>query len=84
MLTLRIFMRLTQAELAELLGISRYAISDWELGNKYPKVRHLKQFIVLALERKAFAVGHEAEEIRALWDWHTRKLCLMNTGSLPY
>src|SRR5262245_31942068 len=62
MLALRDAMGVTQAELSELLGVSRYGIGDWELGNKYPKARHLKQFIILALQKQAFPPGHEAEE----------------------
>src|SRR5262245_22044146 len=76
MLALRIAMGLTQADLSELLGISRYGIGDWELGNKYPKASHLKQFVVLALEKQAFPVGHEAEEIRALLDLAHQKVAL--------
>lgn len=67
MLTLRTTMGLTQAGLAEFLGISRYALGDWEAGESYPKVEHLKHFITLALQQQAFPAGHEAEEIRALW-----------------
>lgn len=76
MLTLRTAMGLTQAGLSELLGISRYAIGDWELGDKYPKARHLKQFIMVALQHNAFPVGHEAEKIRALWELAHQKVML--------
>ena len=76
MLTLRNALGLTQTELAELLGVSRYAVRDWESGDKYPKAEHLKQFIMLAVQQKAFPAGHEAEEIRALWQLAHRKVLL--------
>lgn len=76
MLVLRTAMGLTQAQLSELLGISRYAIGDWELGDKYPKVHHLKQFITVALQHNAFPAGHEAEEIRVLWELARQKVAL--------
>jgi transcriptional regulator with XRE-family HTH domain len=66
LLGLRSAMGLTQAGLAELLGVSRYALGDWETGENYPKVEHLKHFITLAVQQKAFPAGHEDEEIRAM------------------
>src|SRR5260370_35903160 len=67
MLTLRTHIGLTQAGLAELLGVSRRAVSEWETGSTYPKAEHLKQLIALGVQQQAFPVGREAEEIRALW-----------------
>ena len=37
MLTLRTTLGLTQAGLAEVLGISRRAVAEWEAGLSYPK-----------------------------------------------
>src|ERR1044071_6761272 len=75
MLALRTKMGLKQVELAQLLGVSRRAVSDWEAGNSYPKLEHFKQLIVLALQHKAFPAGREAEGIRALWHAsHLREL----------
>ncbi|MAS37849.1 MAG: XRE family transcriptional regulator [Anaerolineaceae bacterium] len=76
MLTVRTAMGLTQAELSARLGISRYAIGGWELGDKYPKAHHLKQFIAVALEQQAFPAGHEAAEIRSLWEQARQKVML--------
>ena len=67
MLTLRSAIGLTQAGLAQALGVSRRSVADWEAGNKHPKAAHLKQFIALAVTHQAFQVGHEADDIRALW-----------------
>jgi len=76
LLALRTIIGLTQARLAELLGVSRYAVSGWESGQTYPKTQHLKQFITLGVQQQAFAAGHEAEEIRALWRAARQKVLL--------
>jgi len=76
MLTLRISIGLTQAGLAEFLGVSRHAVGDWEVGQSYPKAEHLKAFLSLALQQHAFAAGREEEEIRALWHAAHQKLLL--------
>jgi WD40 repeat protein/transcriptional regulator with XRE-family HTH domain len=76
MLTLRTVLRLTQTELADLLGVTRRAVGDWEAGLTYPKAEHLKQFVVLAVERQTFPVGREAEEVRTLWQAARQKVLL--------
>src|SRR5438552_8466337 len=67
MLTLRTRLGLTQTELADMLGVRRRAVIDWEGGLTYPKADHLKQFVALATQRQAWPFGREAEEVRALW-----------------
>jgi transcriptional regulator with XRE-family HTH domain len=67
MLTLRARIGLTQAGLADLLGVSRRAVAEWEGGLAYPKADHLKAFLALCVRQQAFPAGREAEEIRALW-----------------
>src|SRR6476660_7215311 len=79
MLTLRTAIGLTQAGLAEYLGVSRRAIGDWEVGNNYPKPDHLKNFIALAVQHNAFPSGREEEEIRALWRAARQKVLLDET-----
>ncbi|HZU02638.1 MAG TPA: AAA family ATPase, partial [Ktedonobacteraceae bacterium] len=76
MLTLRTSMGLTQAGLAQQLSVSRQAVADWEAGSSYPSTSHLKHFIVLGVRASAFAAGHEAEEIRALWQAARQKVRL--------
>jgi transcriptional regulator with XRE-family HTH domain len=76
MLTLRTEIGLTQEGLANLLGVSRRAVGEWEMGSSYPKVEHLKQLIALAVKLQAFPAGHEAEEIRALWQVTCQKVLL--------
>src|SRR4051794_40860742 len=66
MLTLRTAIGLTQAGLAQYLGVSRRSVGDWEAGNNYPKPEHLKHFIELAVQQKVFPTGREEEEVRAL------------------
>src|SRR5438105_5902081 len=76
MLTLRTKLKLTQTELADLLGLRRRTVIDWEGGITYPNVDHLKHFVVLAIERQAFPAGREAEEVRALWHTARQKVLL--------
>jgi WD40 repeat protein/transcriptional regulator with XRE-family HTH domain len=76
MLTVRTKLALTQTELAEMLGVRRRAVIDWEGGLTYPTVDHLKHFVVLAIEGQAFPAGYEAEEVRALWHAAHQKVLL--------
>ncbi|HET8911379.1 MAG TPA: NB-ARC domain-containing protein [Ktedonobacteraceae bacterium] len=75
-LILRSTARLTQAEMAGHLGVSRKAIGEWERGLSYPKATHLKAFIALVIGQQAFPVGREEEEIRTLWQAAHRKVPL--------
>ncbi len=72
-LTLRTRTGLTQAGLAERLGVSRKAVGEWEAGLTYPTAEHLKALIALAIARQAFAAGREEEEIRAFWQAASQK-----------
>src|SRR5258706_7686393 len=76
MLRLRTSIGLTQASLAAMLGISRKAVSHWEVGDSYPAAEHLKAIIELALGASAFAAGREEDEIRALWKVAHQKMLL--------
>ena len=76
MLTVRLTTGLTQAALADLLGISRHTVGGWESGQSYPKANHLKQFIALAVQRHVFQSGNETEEIHALWQAAHQKVLL--------
>ena len=76
MLTLRMNIGLTQAELATLLHVSRRAVAEWEAGSAYPKAEHLKQLIVLCVQQQAFPLGREAEQIRTLWKAAHQKILL--------
>lgn len=76
MLTLRTKIGLTQAELANQLGITRLAVGKWEAGSTYPKPERLKALIELAFKSQAFPEGAEAEEIRALWKMARQKVLL--------
>src|SRR5262249_55045247 len=67
MLRLRRAVDLTQAELADIVGVSRSAVGKWERGSSYPICEHLKQMIELGVKQQAFPVGHEAEEVHTLW-----------------
>ncbi|HVP22134.1 MAG TPA: NB-ARC domain-containing protein [Anaerolineaceae bacterium] len=75
-MTLRTAASLTQAGLADVLGISRQAVVGWEAGSNYPHAKHLKHFITLCFQQKAFTPGHEADEIRTLWKAAHQKVLL--------
>jgi WD40 repeat protein/transcriptional regulator with XRE-family HTH domain len=79
MMTLRASIGLTQAGLAEQLGVSRRAVGEWEAGSSYPKPEHLKQLIALGVQQQVFSVGSEAEEIRLLWQAAHQKMLLDET-----
>lgn len=74
MLNVRTRVGLTQAELAKTLDVSRKAIGDWERGVSYPQAKHLKQFIALAIQHRAFPAGRVAVEVRAMWSSAHQKL----------
>ena len=76
MLTVRTKLELTQTELAQMLGVGRRAVIDWEGGLTYPTVDHLKHFVALATQRQAWPAGREAEEVRALWQAARQKVLL--------
>jgi WD40 repeat protein/transcriptional regulator with XRE-family HTH domain len=67
MVTLRTALGLTQSQLADLLGVSRRAISGWEAGGSYPKTNHLKHLIAIGVQQQIFPARREAEEIGRLW-----------------
>src|SRR5260370_2485846 len=67
MFKLRTSIGLTQAGLADLLGVSRRAVGEWEGGLNYPKAPHLQHVIALCVQQHVFAPGREEAEIRALW-----------------
>jgi len=75
-LTLRTAIGLSQVGLAERLGASRRAVTDWEGGLSYPKAERLKQLIALGMLQHAFAAGREEQEIRALWKAAHQKVLL--------
>ncbi len=75
-LTLRTAIGLTQAGLAEPLGVSRRAVAEWEAGESYPKAERLKAFIELCVHASALPPGREEEEIRALWKAARQKVWL--------
>ena len=52
-LTLRTQLGLTQTGLAELLHVSRRAVTEWEAGSSYPTAEHLKQLIALGVQQQA-------------------------------
>src|SRR2546430_14358532 len=76
MLNLRTAIGLTQAGIAEHLGVSRHAVGEWEAGSSYPKAEHLKALLALAVGQQAFPAGREEEEIRAFWKAAHQKMLL--------
>src|SRR5947208_3912117 len=76
MLILRTTLGLTQAELADRLGVSRRAVGEWEVGSSYPTAEHLKALLTLAVQQGTFPAGREAEEMRAFWQAAHQKVLL--------
>lgn len=76
MLTLRTNIGLTQAALADYLHVSRRAVGEWEAGNSYPKVEHIKQLIQLGIKQRAFPAGREVEAVREIWQISRQKVLL--------
>src|SRR5438309_7495389 len=76
MLSLRTSIGLTQAGLADLLGVSRRAVGEWEAGSSYLKAEHLKGLLTLAVQQQSFPPGREEEEIRAFWKEAHQKVLL--------
>ncbi len=76
MLTLRTNAGLTQAALAERLGVSRRTVAGWEAGSSYPKAEHLTAFLVICVRASIFPAGHEVEQIRSLWHAAHQKVLL--------
>ena len=76
MLTLRTNIGLTQAGLAQLLSVSRRAVSEWEAGSNHPTAGHLQHFLGLCVQQRVFAPGREEAEIRALWQAAHQKVFL--------
>lgn len=68
LLTLRDKTRLTQIDLATLIGVNRRSIQNWEAGDTYPQGNHLERLIAVVLERGGFTPGREREEAEALWE----------------
>jgi DNA-binding XRE family transcriptional regulator len=79
-LTLRTTIGLTQAELAQRLGISRKAVGEWEAGETYPTAEHLKAVIALAVGHQVWPSGREEEETARCGRRLTRRCCLMKPG----
>src|SRR5215472_14624012 len=52
-LNLRTTFGLTQAGLADRLGVSRRAVAEWEAGSAYPKAERLKELIELGVHLSA-------------------------------
>lgn len=76
LLILRTRTRLTQVELASVLGMNRRSIQNWETGESYPKAGALQRLIAALLQHHAFLAGNERAEAHALWS-----LVAQNGGS---
>src|SRR5215510_3780253 len=68
LLILRARTRLTQADLAGLMGLNRRSIQNWETGVAYPKEDHLQRLMAIFLEHNALTPGLEREEAEGLWE----------------
>jgi WD40 repeat protein/transcriptional regulator with XRE-family HTH domain len=67
LLAFRTRAKLTQAELAELIGVSRRSVQSWEAGISYPQEDKLRRLISILLTNGALLPGQEYEEALSLW-----------------
>jgi predicted ATPase/transcriptional regulator with XRE-family HTH domain len=67
LLMLRTRAGLTQDKLAELLGMHRRSIQNWEVGAAYPNELGLQRLLALYVEHAVFTPGQESHEAEALW-----------------
>lgn len=67
-LGLRTRTKLTQGQLAKLLGVSVRSIQNWEAGENYPKDDRLRSLIGTFLKLGVFWKGQEREEALKLWE----------------
>jgi WD40 repeat protein/transcriptional regulator with XRE-family HTH domain len=72
LLMLRTRAKLTQAELAALVGVTRRSIQNWETSAAYPKEEPLQRLLAVLLARGVFSAGQEREEAVALWELVSR------------
>lgn len=63
---------LTQEELARLVGVTFYTISNWELGIKQPRVKNLREL--------AAQLGIQPEQIRLVQGTRTPRSRKDQTG----
>src|SRR6266540_5834875 len=68
LLTLRTRAKLTQTDLAALVGVNRRSLQNWESGAGYPKEDALQRLIAVFLAQGVFTPGHEQEEAAQLWE----------------
>jgi WD40 repeat protein/transcriptional regulator with XRE-family HTH domain len=67
LLMLRTRAGLSQGEVADLIGVHRRTIQNWETSIGYPKEQSLQRLVALYLARGVFAPGQEQAEAEALW-----------------
>jgi WD40 repeat protein/transcriptional regulator with XRE-family HTH domain len=68
LLELRTRADLTQAELGQLIGVSKRSILKWEGGQGFPNETHLRHLLEVFVEHEAFGAGEERAEAAALWE----------------
>src|SRR5262245_37706558 len=67
LLTWRNRAKLTQLELASLLGFHRRSLKKWESGESYPSAENLRAFIAVLFTGGAFTPGQEYDQANDLW-----------------
>ena len=71
-LTLRSRAKLTQAALADRIGVHRRSVQKWESGETYPTAENLRTLIAVLLPLGAFTPGQERVEAADLWQQVSR------------
>src|SRR4051794_9636144 len=67
LLALRTRAKLTQVELAALVGVSHRSVQGWEAGAAYPHEDNLQRLISIFLTHGALTPGQEHDEAFHLW-----------------
>jgi class 3 adenylate cyclase/DNA-binding XRE family transcriptional regulator len=68
LMMLRTRTKLTQTELAALVGVNRRSLQNWESGAGYPREDGLQRLIAVFLAQGVFTPGQEQEEAAQLWE----------------
>lgn len=59
---------LTQPQLADTIDVAKRTIINWETGDTYPQINHLRKLIKVFYEKGCFTPNEELREAEILWE----------------